>query len=184
MQPAEQANIISLILSDVIGNPLEAIASGPTVPDPTTKEDAIAILKKYDAEKQASKTIYQFLESGSLLPDSKQQVSPRRHGDAVGLQKVQNMIVGDNRLAALAALKQAEQEGFYAHILTNELQGEAREVGVMLAQQLHLESTRRHRPFCLIAGGETTVKVKGQGRGGRNQESATRNRESGAGNVL
>jgi glycerate 2-kinase len=161
---ATKAKIISLILSDVIGNPLEAIASGPTVPDPTTAEDAIAILKKYELEKQVPGSIYKFLESGRSLPDSKEQ--------ALGLQNVQTIIVGDNELASRAALQQAELEGFHAKILRNDLQGEAQKVGVVLAQQLQEESRKRPRPFCLIAGGETTVTIKGNGKGGRNQELA------------
>ncbi len=69
-------------------------------------------------------------------------------------------------------LEQAEQEGFHAEILTNELQGEAREVGRELAHRLRADSSHRTRPFCLIAGGETTVTLKGNGKGGRNQELA------------
>jgi len=158
---ATKAKIISLILSDVIGNPLEAIASGPTFPNPTTKEDAIAILKKYKIEKQIPSSITNFLESGSSLPSFQQQ--------AVG---VLNIIIGDNKLAAQAALEQAQIEGFHAEILTNGLQGEAREVGVFLAKRLRAEISNRPRPFCLIAGGETTVTIKGNGKGGRNQELA------------
>ena len=159
-----KAHIISLILSDVIGNPLEAIASGPTVPNPTTREDAIAVLKKYGLEKQVPGPVYQFLLSMN---------SPLAwEGGSSRWERVQNIIIGDNQLASRAALRQAEDEGFLTEILTNELQGEAREVGVMLAQQLRDEFVKRPRPFCLIAGGETTVRVKGQGRGGRNQELA------------
>ncbi|MBV6449365.1 MAG: D-glycerate 2-kinase [Anaerolineales bacterium] len=152
---ATKAKIISLILSDVIGNPLEAIASGPTAPDPTTREDAIAILKKYRIEREI------FLESDVLPSDIRRQ--------AVGLQ---NLIIGDNKLAAQAAHEQATREGFDSEILTNDLQGEAREVGVMLANKLRDEATTRPRPFCLIAGGETTVTIRGNGKGGRNQELA------------
>jgi len=158
---AAKAEVISLILSDVIGNPLEAIASGPTFPNPTTNADALAILKKYHIEEKVPDSIIGFLESRSLLPDFQQQ--------AVG---VQNIIIGDNAFAAQAALEQAGREGFSAEILTNELQGEAREVGVMLAKQLRQEISKRPRPFCLIAGGETTVTIKGDGKGGRNQELA------------
>jgi glycerate 2-kinase len=157
---ATKAQIISLILSDVIGNPLEAIASGPTVPDPTTKEDAIAVLKKYDIEKQVPGSIRKFLESGSSPPSFQKHVS--------GF----HMIVGDNKLAAGTALEQAKREGFSTEILTNELQGEAREVGVRLARQLLDDTVKRKRPFCLIAGGETTVTIQGNGKGGRNQELA------------
>lgn len=161
---ATKANIISLILSDVIGNPLEAIASGPTVPDPTTREDAVVILEKYDLEKQVPDSILQILESRSLLPSYQQQ--------AVGLHRVQNIVIGDNKLATQAVLEQAKHEGFRAEILMNNLQGEAREAGVMLAGMLREELPKRPRPFCLIAGGETTVTIKGNGKGGRNQELA------------
>jgi glycerate 2-kinase len=161
---ATKARVMSLILSDVIGNPLEAIASGPTAPDPTTKADALAILKKYDIAKQVSNSILQTLESGSLLPDIRQQT--------VGLQNVQNIIIGDNGLAARAASQQAQLEGFHAEILANDLQGEAREVGAMLAGKLRAEISKDTRPFCLIAGGETTVTINGEGKGGRNQELA------------
>ncbi len=160
---ATKAKVISLILSDVIGNPLEAIASGPTVPNPTTNADAIAILKKYKIERQVALSIMNFLESDSLLSDVEQQ--------AVRLQS-QNLVVGDNRLAAQAALEQAQREGIHAEILTNELQGEACEVGRELARKLRASAEHMSRPFCLIAGGETTVYIKGNGKGGRNQELA------------
>ncbi len=161
---ATKAKVVSLILSDVIGNPLEAIASGPTVPDPTTAEDALQVLKRYELEEQVPNSILAILESGSLLSEMQEL--------ALALQSVQNIIIGDNKLAALAALKQAEQEGFQAEILTNELQGEAREVGGDLAHRLRVDSSTKMRPFCLIAGGETTVTIRGDGKGGRNQELA------------
>ncbi|MGE5461947.1 MAG: glycerate kinase type-2 family protein, partial [Syntrophothermus sp.] len=161
---ATKAKIISLILSDVVGNPLEAIASGPTVPDPTTKEDAIAVLEKYNLTAHLPDSIRQIMEPGNLQPGL-----PER---AAELHSVQNIIVGDNKLAATAALEQAEREGFHAGILANDLQGEAREAGMMLAKRLQEEATKRARPFCLIAGGETTVTLRGNGKGGRNQELA------------
>jgi hydroxypyruvate reductase len=161
---ATGAKIVSLILSDVIGNPLEAIASGPTAPDPTTKEDALRILKKYEIEKQVPDSILDIL----LMTD---EPPPGNGGRGFG-ERVQNIIIGDNKLAARAALEQAEREGLQAEILTNELQGEAREVGRELAHRLREESSKRTRPFCLIAGGETTVTVRGGGKGGRNQEVA------------
>jgi glycerate 2-kinase len=161
---ATKANVISLILSDVVGNPLATIASGPTVPDLTTKEDAMDVLKKYDLEQKIPDTIKHFMEPRSSLPESRQK-------DA-GLHNVQNLIVGDNTLAAQAGFDQARQEGFGAEILTTSLQGEAREAGLMLAKRLQEETIKRPRPFCLIAGGETTVTIKGKGKGGRNQELA------------
>jgi len=156
-----KAKVISLILSDVIGNPLEAIASGPTFPNPTTNKDALRILKRYKIEKQVSNSILQTLESGNVHPLLQKQNS-----------EIQNIIIGDNKLAAQAALEQAQHENIHAEILTNELQGEAREVGAMLARQLRDEISKRTRPFCLIAGGETTVTIRGDGKGGRNQELA------------
>lgn len=158
---ATKAKIISLILSDVIGNPLEAIASGPTFPNPTTNADALMILKKYKIDEQVSESVLQTLESDSLLSEIWEQ-APR----------LQNLIIGDNRLAAEAALEQAQREGFHAEILTNELQGEARDMGFNLAHHLRVSAERLTRPFCLIAGGETTVTITGNGKGGRNQELA------------
>ena len=161
---ATKARVISLILSDVIGNPLEAIASGPTVPDPTTSEDAIAVLKKYEIEEQAPDSIRDCL--------SKTLPSQSIVEDGGWSTRVSNTIIGDNKLAAITAMEQARKGGFGAEILTNELQGEAREVGVMLAKKLRGETTIRQHPFCLIVGGETTVTIRGNGKGGRNQELA------------
>jgi glycerate 2-kinase len=165
---ATKAKIINLILSDVIGNSLETIASGPTVPDPTTNEDGIAILKKYDLEQQVPNSILDIL----LRAPSPALDAPELAKDGGRSMSTQNIIISDNQLAARAAVKQAEQEGFHAEMLTIELQGEAREVGVMLAKRLRAEIAKRPRPFCLIAGGETTVTIMGNGKGGRNQELA------------
>ncbi|HEX5941989.1 MAG TPA: glycerate kinase [Anaerolineales bacterium] len=168
---ATKAKIISLILSDVIGNPLEAIASGPTAPDPTTKEDALEILERYSGQTTELQSQRDSLSSVlQWLYDSKNIKTLK--ADPPIFARVQNIIVGDNKLAAHAALEQAEREGFQAEVLTNELQGEAREVGRELAYRLRPESSTRPRPFCLIAGGETTVTIKGKGKGGRNQELA------------
>jgi hydroxypyruvate reductase len=155
-QAANGAQIVSLILSDVVGDSLEAIASGPTAPDPTTKEDALNVMR------HAASATYEFRET--LKPD-----------DAL-FNNVQNQIVGSNDLALLAAKKQAEDEGFYAEIVYSGLQGEAREIGKHLAQKLKDAEQKYPRPLCLLAGGETTVTLKGsfdkaqEGKGGRNQE--------------
>ncbi len=164
---ATKARVVSLILSDVVGNPLEAIASGPTAPDPTTPADALAILEKYSLapELQGSRDSLRYVK---LRLRSSENTA--LHGDV--FSRVQNIIVGDNRLAAQAALEQARKEGFFSEILTNELQGEAREVGRDLGGRLCADSSATDRPFCLIAGGETTVTIRGRGKGGRNQELA------------
>jgi hydroxypyruvate reductase len=96
---------------------------------------------------------------------------PFKPGDPV-FERVRNVIIADNGIAALAARDQAGREGFHADILTTSLQGEAREAGRDLAQALREAVAIRPRPFCLIAGGETTVTIRGPGRGGRNQELA------------
>ena len=159
---AAKANVISLILSDVIGNPLEAIASGLTYPDPTTSEDALAVLKKYQIEGQVPRSILDYLAVASS------QTSER----FLASLEVTNTVVGDNRLASIAAMEQAQHEGFHTEILTNDLQGEASEIGRTLARRLRNDASKRQHPFCLIAGGETTVTIKGNGKGGRNQELA------------
>jgi hydroxypyruvate reductase len=164
---ATKAKVVSLILSDVIGNPLEAIASGPTYPNPTTSEDALRILDKYfsgiatQTQREVLTSVTQWLRSSKHAESANYDFS-----------RVTNIVIGDNRIAAQAAMEQARREGFGVEVLTNELQGEAREVGVSLAQQLKDECAKRRRPFCLIAGGETTVTLRGNGKGGRNQELA------------
>lgn len=166
---ATKAKVVSLILSDVIGNPLEAIASGPTCPNPTTSEDALGILDKYfsgfatetQRDREVLNSVTQWLRGSEGQPSAGFEPS-----------RVKNIIVGDNRVAAVAAMEQARREGFEAEVLTNELQGEAREAGKMLTKRLKDELLKRNRPFCLIAGGETTVTLRGNGKGGRNQELA------------
>ena len=159
---ATKARVVTLILSDVVGNPLEAIASGPTVSDPTKREDALNILSKYQLMDRTPITIHKLLSASTIVGDD----------GASRNERVQNIIIGDNRFAAQGALEQAKLEGFHVSLLTNQLQGEAREIGGMLSKQLRDETSRRPRPFCLIAGGETTVTIKGNGKGGRNQELA------------
>jgi hydroxypyruvate reductase len=178
---ATKAKIVSLILSDVIGNPLEAIASGPTAPDPTTREDATAILKKYGIQDRVPGSILgNLLGAPSPVHAAGSAARHLRDGGGSITARVQNIIIGDNGLAARAALEQAKYEGFQSEILTNELQGEAREVGRELSHHLRISISGKTRPFCLIAGGETTVTlrhssgqaIKGGGKGGRNQELA------------
>jgi len=159
---ANGATIVSLILSDVVGNPLEAIASGPTVPSPTTSEDAPEIIEKYGIQEQIPASVLGALR----LPSSLQ----------TDFKNVQNVLVGSNLIAAQAALAQAETEGFNPYLLRTDLQGEARDVAFELANTLRwaaLHNDPVHRPACIIAGGETTVTLsENPGRGGRNTELA------------
>ena len=157
---AAPARVVSLILSDVVGNALEAIASGPTAPDPTTLADALHILGKYALLATAPPNILNALEAAPETP---------KPGDCI-FERVQNLIVGSNQIAAQAARQQALVEGFQVRFLGCEWQGEARVVGKQLCQLLKNETSPG--PVCLIAGGETTVTLRGRGRGGRNQELA------------
>ncbi len=159
------AGVVSLILSDVVGNPLEAIASGPTAPDPTTQADALAILDKYSLKKKIPAGILLALKAGPETP---------KPGEPV-FSRVRNVIVGSNLQAAQAALKQAEQEGLHPYLLRTDLQGEARQAAFELAtflRQARQTGQPVPAPACLVAGGETTVTLRGDGRGGRNTELA------------
>jgi glycerate 2-kinase len=159
------ATIASLILSDVVGNPLEAIASGPTAPDPTSKNTALELVEKYGLRAKIPASILAVLEQSPETP---------KPGDPI-FDKVQNLIVGSNLLSAQAALAQAELEGFHSHLLFNNLEGESRQAAYRLASLLGQAKKTGDpvpRPACIVAGGETTVTVKGTGKGGRNTELA------------
>ena len=159
------ATIISLILSDVVGNLLEAIASGPTAPDPARRADALALLDKYELRAKISNSIPAILEQAAETP---------KPGDPI-FAKVQNVIVGSGLLAAQAALAQAVTEGFNPYLLRIDLQGEARQAAFELAtflRQAKLTGDPVPRPACIVAGGETTVTLQGKGKGGRNTELA------------
>ncbi len=167
---AAPARVITLILSDVIGSPLDVIASGPTVADSTTYGDALGVLHKYEIADRVPKTIRDVLERGvrGEQPESVKQ------GDAV-LARVTNLIVASNLQAAEAAQAKAQQLGLQTRLLTTSLQGEASEAGIRLAgllKQVAEQGQPLPRPACLIAGGETTVTLNGDGLGGRNQEMA------------
>ena len=166
-QMAAPARVISLILSDVVGSPLEAIASGPTAPDPSSRQEALAILEKYHLIKNVPVGILAGLKAAVETPKPGQWLFDR----------VQNVLVGNNYLAAQAALQQASLEGFFPLYLRGDLQGEARTAALELCQELRVALQNEKalsRPFCLVAGGETTVSMlaSNTGRGGRNQELA------------
>jgi glycerate 2-kinase len=167
---AAPAALAALVLSDVIGNPLDVIASGPTVADASTYQDALAVLQKYDLMERVPERVRELLQQGARgeLAETVKQNDP-------ALKKVQNVIVGSNIQAAEAGLAQARAEGFNTLLLTTYLQGEARQAGVFLASILKQQVMSDHplaRPACIAAGGETTVTLRGNGLGGRNQELA------------
>ncbi len=162
---ANGARIVSLILSDVVGSPLEAIASGPTAPDPTTRAEALAILSRHGLQRRVFPSLLHVLRSSPETP---------KPGDPL-FERVQNVLIGSNLTAAQAALSQAEAEGFHPYLLRADLQGEASQAGFELATLLR-QAWRTGDPVpppaCLVAGGETTVTLRGGGRGGRNTELA------------
>jgi hydroxypyruvate reductase len=167
---ADPSTIISLILSDVVGDPLDIIASGPTAPDPTTYKDARNIVSKYHLDMQVAPGIIHHLDLGIQC---RIQDNPK-DGDPL-FSRSQNLIIGNNHRAASAAQKQATELGFNAMILTTSLQGEARHVGRVLAsiaREIDNYGLPLQRPACIITGGETTVTIQGDGLGGRNQEVA------------
>ncbi|GAO37289.1 hypothetical protein SCT_2708 [Sulfuricella sp. T08] len=168
-QAAYPAQMVTLILSDVIGDRLDVIASGPTAPDGTSFADAWSVIEKYGLKEKTPWNVMNYLQRGiaGLEPETV------KNGDAC-LPAIRNVIVGGISRALAAAEEKARQLGFSAQIITSELQGEAREAARLLANtacttQAGLKAGERR---CLLYGGETTVTVTGKGKGGRNQELA------------
>ena len=167
---AAPAKVVSLILSDVVGNPLNVIASGPTVSDPTTFEEADAILKRYGLPDKVPSAISTILKSGM---NGKIPETPKPSD--MYFKNVQNVIIASNEIACQAACEQAQNLGMNTLLLTTYLQGEARQAGRFLAAIAREIASRNRplaRPACLVAGGETTVNLIGNGLGGRNTEIA------------
>lgn len=162
------ASALTLVLSDVIGDRLDVIASGPTAPDPTTFHDALEVLRRYGLQDRIPTSIGQYLDRGARgeVPETP------KPGD-VCFTKMRHRIVGNNVQALLAGRERAASLGFHVLFLTSTLQGESREAARVLAAFL-LEIRRSGHPIpppaCLLLGGETTVTVRGRGKGGRNQE--------------
>jgi hydroxypyruvate reductase len=167
---ATPASLVSLVLSDVVGDPLDAIASGPTVPDPTTFADAWAVLERHDLVGRVPPAVRERLEAGveGRVPDTP------KPGDPL-FRDAWSLIVGSNRLAAEAAVEAARAHGLGSLLLSTFVEGEARQVArvaAALVKELVNYDRPLPRPACLVWGGETTVTLRGQGRGGRNQELA------------
>ena len=169
-EAASPARVMNLVLSDVIGNDLESIASGPTYWDSSTFAGAVGILKKYRLWTDAPVSIRKVLREGAsgLRPET------LRRNDRV-FRRVSTVILGDNRMALNAAARRAKELGWRPIILTSGDSGEARTaarryVG-FLAEAIR-SGKGAHRGLCFLAGGELTVHVTGRGRGGRNTEFA------------
>ncbi len=166
----QPAHVVTLLLSDVVGDRLDVIASGPTVPDPTTYTDCFRILREYNAWNFLPISVRKVFEEGvaNMIPETP------KPGDLL-FDKVYNIIVANNRIALEAAQDCASSHGYKPVIITSRLQGEAREVAKVIGAII--EEVRSGKgvinpPACVLFGGETTVTIKGSGKGGRNQELA------------
>ena len=167
---AAPAHVVSLILSDVIGDDLDVIASGPTVPDRSTFASALDVLERYGVAGQIPDGVRRRLEAGARdeVPETP------KPGDRL-FESVTNLIVASNAIAVDGAARAAEGLGYRPLVLSSSIQGEAREVGrVMAAVAREISASDRPvaKPACVLAGGETTVTLRGGGLGGRNQELA------------
>jgi glycerate 2-kinase len=165
---AQPARVVTLILSDIVGDPLDAIASGPTVPDPTTYADSLGILDKYHIRGESPEAVRAHLECGARgqMPETPKPGEPR-------FARVRNLIVGSNLQALEAAKEEARALGLTPMILSSSIEGETREIARMhaaLAREVRGSGNPVPPPACLISGGETTVTLRGSGKGGRNQE--------------
>jgi len=162
--------VVNLILSDVIGDDLSAIASGITAPDPTRYEDALALLARYRVLDQIPASVRRALEEGQAgrRPETPKAGDPH-------FQRTHNLILGSNHQAVLAARTRARELGYATLALTSRLEGEAREAGrflMAIAEDMRDRRLPLEAPACLLCGGETTVTLRGDGKGGRNQEMA------------
>jgi glycerate 2-kinase len=167
---AYPAQVVSLILSDVVGNPLDVIASGPTAPDSSTFAQAYGILDRYQLLDQLPLSITQHLRKGK-----EKQVPETPKKDDPLFANTYNLIIASNEIAADAAMEAAVTAGFHTILLSTYVEGEAREVARVfsaIAKEILYYSRPVPRPACIIAGGETTVTIRGEGLGGRNQELA------------
>ncbi|RDD44549.1 Glycerate kinase [Trichoplax sp. H2] len=159
---ANPAKVISFIVSDVIGDNLEIIASGPTVKDSSSHKDCLTIIKNLSIDKKIPTSVLN-LFSGKTCSDIAKNKQT--------FNNVQNVLIGSNKVAIHAAFEKASQLGFDATIHSTTVCGEAKDVGKTYCQML-LENQRLCRKVCILSGGETTVRVEGSGVGGRNQEFA------------
>jgi glycerate-2-kinase len=165
-----KATVVTMILSDVLGDDLSAIASGPTTPDPTTYQDAVAILKRYRIWQAVPRRVRWHLDRGCRGFTSETPKS----GSSL-FRRVHHCIVGNNETAVTAVTRASKEAGLRTLVHTPALTGEAREEGRQfgaLARSIVREGKPLRRPCCVVAGGETIVTVTGNGTGGRAQEFA------------
>ncbi len=167
---AYPSTVLAFILSDVVGDPLDVIGSGPTVHDTSTFEEAWEVLEKYDLVREIAPSIQNHLLAGKR---KEVEETPKRT-DKV-FKKVFNILIGSNMLALKAAEQEAVSQGFHTLILSSSIVGETREAArfhAAIAREVVSSGNPIRKPACIISGGETTVTIRGHGLGGRNQEFA------------
>lgn len=165
---ATKARVISLIISDVIGDPLDSIASGPTAPDNTTFRDAIEVIEKYDLEDEMPPSVMDVLKRGAR---GEIEETPKP-GDDV-FNRVDNYIIANNRIAVKSMAQYIERIGIKTVDIGSRIKGEARDSGSVIAsiaRSIEAGESTISKPVAIVGGGETTVTLRGHGRGGRNQE--------------
>jgi hydroxypyruvate reductase/glycerate 2-kinase len=162
------SRVVSLLVSDVIGDPLDVIASGPTAPDPTTFPDALDVLRRYNLSDRVPAAVREHLERGAAgdIPETPKALP----------QSVQNVVLCNNAQALAAAAAKAEQLGYRVLNLGSFIEGETRDVATAMAgvaRSVLRDGVPLAPPACVLSGGETTVTLSaGHGKGGRNQEFA------------
>jgi hydroxypyruvate reductase len=165
---AHPAALVSLVLSDVIGDDLDSIASGPTVPDHSTFNDCLNILEKYQISERIPSVAAEIFRKGAR---GEIEETPKP-GDPA-FERTQNLIIGSNIMAVQAAASKAEELGYNTLILSTYIQGETRDVArahAAIAKEILSSGNPIKKPACVLSGGETTVTIRGKGKGGRNQE--------------
>ncbi|HWB87170.1 MAG TPA: glycerate kinase [Bryobacteraceae bacterium] len=165
---AAPAAVEALLLSDVVGDNLDVIGSGPSAPDASTFGEALAILDRYGIRARVPASVRERLESGAAgaIAETPKPPDP-------AFRRVRNVIVGSNALALAAAARRARELGFRTLVLSSEIEGETREIARMhaaIAREVVHTGQPVKPPACIITGGETTVTLAGEGLGGRNQE--------------
>jgi glycerate 2-kinase len=161
---AGKARVVSLLLSDVVGSSPSVIGSGPAAVDPTTYADALRVLTRRRILDRVPEPVRRHLERG-YQGRIAETLKP-------GERRIRNVVIGDNRIALAAASVEARSLGYRCQILTASMRGDTRACARRFAAEVRRRARRRRAPVCLLAGGETTVEVRGRGRGGRNQEFA------------
>jgi hydroxypyruvate reductase len=165
---AYPSTLISLILSDVVGDDLDAIASGPTVPDTSTFGDCMKIIEKYGLHNKLPTNIVEYIKRGT---DGEAEETPKP-GDRA-FERTQNVVIGSNVAAAVAAKEKASGLGYNSLILSTFIEGEteaAAKLHAAIAREIVSSGNPVAAPACVVSGGETTVTLEGTGTGGRNQE--------------